>query len=82
MAGFGFAVGDGGFVDAEARGDGGERGPIGAFVGEEEVVDIAMWIRTTAESDADFGRDRESGEDLLHRAIENGLGNREQAHEE
>jgi hypothetical protein len=82
LAGFGLAVGYGGFGDAEAGGGGSESGPVGAFVGEEEVVDVAVRIRCAAEGGPDFGCDGESGEDLFHGAVEDGVGDGEQAHEE
>ena len=82
FAGFGLAVDDGRFVYAEACGGGREGRPIGAFVSEEDVVDVAVLIGGAAERGADFGRDREAGEDLLHRAVEDGVGDREQTHEE
>lgn len=82
FAGFLLAVGDGGFGDAEAGGGGGQCGPIGAFPGQEQVVDFAMGVGFAAERGADGGRDGKAGEDLLHGTIEDCVGNREQAHEE
>lgn len=76
------AVSDGGFVDAEPRGYGRQRWPVSAFAGEEQIVDLAIVICAAAERGANFGRDREVGEDLLDGAIEDGVGDREQAHEE
>jgi hypothetical protein len=82
FAGFGFAVGYRGLVEAEACGGGGKCEPIGVFVGEEEVVDVAVRIGCAAEGGADFGGDGKRGEDLLHGSVEDCVGNREQAHEE
>ena len=82
FAGFGLAIGDRRFVDAEPCGGCRESRPIGAFASEENIVDVAVLIGGAAERGADFGRDREAGEDLLHRAVEDGVGDREQTHEE
>src|ERR1700753_1928108 len=82
VAGFGFAVCYRGFVEAEASGGGGKCGPVGVFVGEEEVVHVAVRVGCAAEGGADFGGDGKRGEDLLHGSVEECVGDREQAHEE
>ena len=75
-------VWDGVFGAAEAFGAGGELAPFGALESEENFVEIAIAIFRAAKSGLDFCINGQGFEDVSNGFIEQGIGDREEAHEE
>jgi len=70
------------FNFAEAGGAFAEFLPLGTLHGEKNFVDVAETVLAAAESGFDVLGDGELQQDLVHGLIEQGIGDREKAHEE
>src|SRR5713101_8891452 len=66
------AVGNERFERAEAGGGCGQGGPVGAFVGEQGVVDVAETVCAATECGANVRGNGEAGKDFLDGTVEDG----------